>query len=148
MSAYHYVQCGLDNVWLTNGFRVEDTPYGPVVTIDNAENLDQTIAKYLTEKPDPLTGQELRFLRLMLDFSQKRLGELLGKEAQTVALWEKSDRINEDVDFCVRHIYVQTVINARHSYVEMVDELKAQDRRERAEQVLFLETRDGWEKAA
>jgi len=78
MSAYHYVQCGLDNVWLENGFQTIDTPYGKQVKIDQADQLDAAIAEYLTRKPEPLTGAELRFLRLQLDLSQKRLGERAG----------------------------------------------------------------------
>jgi hypothetical protein len=26
---FHYTASGLENVWLLNGFTVEDTPYGP-----------------------------------------------------------------------------------------------------------------------
>lgn len=51
MTTYHYVQCGLGNIWLSNGFRVEQTPYGQAVSIDNAEALDKANANYLTEKP-------------------------------------------------------------------------------------------------
>ena len=148
MNLYHYVQSGLDNVWLSNGFRIEATPYGDAVSIDNAEELDRAIAKYLTEKPDPLTGAEVRFLRVMLDMSQKRLGELLGKEAQTVAIWEKSDRVKDDVDFCIRHIYRQTALNSRQTYVELVDYLNSQDRQDHAEGVSFRETSGIWEVAA
>lgn len=118
MSIYHYVQCGLDNVWLENGFELAETPYGQSVKIDNPAQLDATIAECLTRKPSPLTGREFRFLRLQLDMSQKRVGELLGKEAQTVALWEKSATVNQDVDFMIRHIYRQTAINCRQTYME------------------------------
>lgn len=148
MNAYHYVQCGLDNVWLENGFEVIKTPYGKSVKIDNPAQLDAAIAEDLTQKPSPLTGREFRFLRLQLDMSQKRVGELLGKEAQTVALWEKAEAVNRDVDFMIRHIYRQTAINARQTYVEMVDYLNAQDRGEYRNKVSFHETGSGWEKAA
>ena len=148
MNAYHYVQCGLDNVWLGNGFEIVETPYGRSVKIEQAERLDAAIAEWLTRQPAPLTGKELRFLRLQLDLSQKRMGELLGKEAQTVALWEKSETLNKDVDFMVRHIYRQTAINARQVYVEMVDYLNAMDRTEHQEKITFQETEDGWQKAA
>ncbi len=148
MSTYHYVQCGLDNVWLANGFEIVDTPYGQSVKIDRPNELEAAIAEYLTQKPSRLTGKEFRFLRLQLDMSQKRIGELLGKEAQTVALWEKSEQINPDVDFMVRHIYRQIAINARQTYVELVDYLNALDRTEHDNTVSFRETKDGWEKAA
>ncbi|MGH8474490.1 MAG: helix-turn-helix domain-containing protein [Methylococcales bacterium] len=148
MSAYHYVQCGLDNVWLQNGFEIVDTPYGKSVKIDNPAQLDAVICEYLTKKAASLTGREFRFLRLQLDMSQKRIGELLGKEAQTVALWEKSEQIGREVDFMIRHIYRQTVINARQTYVELVDYLNGLDRAEQVSQLTFQETENGWKKAA
>ena len=148
MNAYHYVQCGLDNVWLENGFDMVETPYGKTVQIDSADKLDAAIAEWLTRKPAPLSGREFRFLRLQLDLSQKRIGELLGKEAQTVAIWEKSAAVNTDVDFLMRHIYRQTAVNSSQTYVELVDYLNALDRTEHQEKISFHETKDGWEKAA
>lgn len=148
MNAYHYVQCGLDNVWLINGFEIIETEYGASVRIDRADELDATIAAYLTEKPAPLTGQEFRFLRQQLDMSQKRIGELMGKEAQTVAHWEKGGELNKDVDFLIRHIYRQTVLNERRTYIEMVDRLNHLDRAENAERLEFREMTGGWTRAA
>ncbi|PZN78380.1 MAG: transcriptional regulator [Candidatus Methylumidiphilus alinenensis] len=148
MNAYHYVQCGLDNVWLQNGFDIVETPYGQSVKIERANQLDAVISECLTKKAAPLTGREFRFLRLRLDMSQKRIGELMGKEAQTVAVWEKSEKVNQDVDFMIRHIYLQTVINARQTYVELVDYLNELDRAEHENHLSFKETEDGWEKAA
>ncbi|MDD5037268.1 MAG: hypothetical protein PHE55_21285 [Methylococcaceae bacterium] len=148
MNAYYYVQCGLDNVWLENGFEIVATPYGESVKIDRVDQLNAAIAEDLTQKPGPLTGKEFRFLRIQLDMSQKRIGELMGKEAQTVAIWEKSEKVNQDVDFMIRHIYRQTAINARQTYVELVDFLNALDRTEYQNKRSFHETKDGWKKAA
>ena len=148
MNAYHYVQCGLDNVWLQNGFEIVETPYGQSVKIDRPDMLDAAIAECLTKKSAPLTGREFRFLRLQLDMSQKRIGELVGKEAQTVALWEKSEKVNSEIDYMIRHIYRQVVINGRQSYVELVDFLNGLDRAEHEMRMSFQETEEGWEKAA
>lgn len=30
---YHYTQCGLDNVWLENGYKVKKTAYGQAVAV-------------------------------------------------------------------------------------------------------------------
>lgn len=129
-SAYHYTQCGLDNVWLQNGFVFHDTPYGRGVSIENVEELHETIALALTEKPTELTGAEFRFLRSELGMSQKRLGELLGKDAQSVARWEKEDTNKKEADFLIRHIYKQTKMSCHQSYVEMVDHLNRLDKDE------------------
>jgi DNA-binding transcriptional regulator YiaG len=148
MSAYHYLQCGLDSVWLLNGFEIVQTKYGESVRIDRADELDAVIAASLTEKAAPLTGAEFRFLRQQLDMSQKRIGELMGKEAQTVAIWEKSPELNRDVDFLIRHIYRQAILDERQTYVEMVDRLNHLDRVENAGRLKFQETPEGWLRSA
>ena len=148
MNRYHYRECGLDNIFLINGFELVETEYGPGVRISRADQLDAAIAESLTEKPAPLTGKEFRFLRIMLDMSQKCIGELMGKEAQTVAIWEKSPSLNPDVDFLIRHIYRQTAINQSDSYVEMVNRLNHLDRAEFDQSMRFEASASGWSKAA
>lgn len=149
MDRYHYTQSGLPNVWLLNGFRFQDTPYGCGVAIENVEALHRAIAHVLTEKSGPLTGAELRFLRLELDMSQKRLGEMLGKkDGQAVARWEKDERVPDGVDFVVRHIYAQKIEKGRQSYVELVDHLHKLDRQTGFVDLSFEETEQGWRKAS
>lgn len=147
MNGYHYRECGLDNVWLLNGYELHDTPYGKGVSFVDVEGLDAAIAKALTEKPAPLTGRELRFLRIMLDMSQKSLGELFGKSAQTVALWEKSEALNPEVEYLIRHVYRQTAIDKSDSYVELVQRLNQRDIQDNAP-MHFRATGRGWDKAA
>ncbi len=147
MNGYHYRECGLDNVWLLNGYELHDTPYGKGVSFVDVEGLDAAIAKALTEKPAPLTGRELRFLRIMLDMSQKSLVELFGKSAQTVALWEKSEALNPEVEYLIRHVYRQTAIDKSDSYVELVQRLNQRDIQDNAP-MHFQATGRGWDKAA
>ena len=147
MNGYHYRECGLDNVWLLNGYELHDTPYGKGVSFVDVEGLDAAIAKALTEKPAPLTGRELRFLRIMLDMSQKSLGELFGKSAQTVALWEKSEALNPEVEYLIRHVYRQTAIDKSDSYVELGQRLNQRDIQDNAP-MHFQATGRGWDKAA
>ncbi len=147
MNGYHYRECGLDNVWLLNGYELHDTPYGKGVSFVDVEGLDAAIAKALTEKPAPLTGRELRFLRIMLDMSQKSLGELFSKSAQTVALWEKSEALNPEVEYLIRHVYRQTAIDKSDSYVELVQRLNQRDIQDNAP-MHFQATGRGWDKAA
>ena len=147
MNGYHYRECGLENIWLLNGYELHNTDYGSGVSFQDPEGLDAAIALSLTEKPARLSGKEFRFLRIMLDMSQKGVGEYFGKDAQTVALWEKRDTINEDVDFLIRHIYRQAAIDKSVSYVDMVNRLNHLDRQENL-QMAFQKTIQGWDKAA
>src|SRR4030095_4658011 len=85
---YHYTLCGLDNIWLVNGYKHHDTAYGPGVAVEDVDGLHRAIATDLICGKRDLSGKELRFLRKGLDLSQEGLAMLLGTTAQTVARWE------------------------------------------------------------
>ena len=53
-SEYHYVECGLPNVWLRNGFEKKQTPYGEGVSISDIEGLHRCISRTLCDKPGQL----------------------------------------------------------------------------------------------
>lgn len=104
---YHYAECGLRNVWLRDGYREVDTPHGKVVVIANKKDLHRVIAEGLIRQPY-LTGREFRFLRTQLDMSQRDVGALLGKQAQTVASWEKKSRVPKYADLFIRLYFSNT----------------------------------------
>ena len=85
---YHYTGCGLDNIYLANGFERKVTPYGEGVSIADADGLHEAIALFVIGSPNRLRGQEVRVLRSMLDVSQAGLGDILGVSRGTVARWE------------------------------------------------------------
>ena len=90
---YHYTECGLDNVWLLNGYMIEQHPnYGELFAIDHVDDLHRFIGRSLIALPRLLNGAEFRFLRRELDLSQKTLADLIGSNEQSVAKWEKSTR--------------------------------------------------------
>ncbi|MGB0682077.1 MAG: helix-turn-helix domain-containing protein [Magnetovibrionaceae bacterium] len=86
--SYHYTLCGLDNIYLTNGVDEHQTEYGDGVSIQNADDLDTAIALAVISLPYRLQGQDLRFLRSLLDLSQKELADRLGTQRVTIARWE------------------------------------------------------------
>ena len=102
---YHYRECGLRNVWLANGYDKHETPYGEGVSIHDVEGLHRAIARNLVRKPGKLTGTELRFLRQEMRLSQSKLAEMVGNEAQTIALWEKRGGQPKLADRFIRAIY-------------------------------------------
>lgn len=145
---YHYQGCGLENVWLRNGYEIRETPYGRAVAIENLSGLHKAIALAVVNKRAPLTGEEVRFLRTELDIPQRGLGEWLGKSDQAVALWEKGRQpVPEGVDYLLRHIYRQH-IDARSVYVEEVARLRDLDRQNYAGGYQFQETDAGWQQSA
>ena len=88
---FHYKECGLPNVFLTSGYNYHDSEYGEGVSFNNFDDLHKAIIFELTGKPSALTGEEVRFLRVELDLSQKELGNKLGVKDQTISLWERSE---------------------------------------------------------
>ena len=61
---WHYTACGLDNVWLANGYVVKDTRHGQAVSVSDVDGLHQLLAQTLIEKPGRLSGKEFRFYGL------------------------------------------------------------------------------------
>jgi DNA-binding transcriptional regulator YiaG len=104
---YHYTMCGLDNVYLENGFTLHTTDYGAGVSIDHADLLDTAIATAVVCSTSPLTAKEFRFLRSQLDLTQLEMAGLLGFDTQTIARWEKDEcDVNPAADRLVRLIYL------------------------------------------
>ena len=100
---HRFDDAGLRNVWLVNGYRIVDTPYGRGIAYRNLEGLTQTICKALVHQAGRLHGTEFRYLRLHLRLSQKALAKLLGNSEQSVANWEKSGRVPLWAD---KHIHI------------------------------------------
>ncbi|MBI2584660.1 MAG: helix-turn-helix domain-containing protein [Rhodospirillales bacterium] len=143
---YHYTECGLNKIWLLNGYTVHKTPYGKGVSIDNADGLHRAIALLLVNHKPRLSGGEFRFIRKELDMSQKALGEILGKDAQSVARWEKSGRVPKIVERFLRALYRETALG-NAEIRKIVKRLNETDQRDYS-RMLFEDTRSGWRSRA
>ncbi|WP_041605402.1 helix-turn-helix domain-containing protein [Tistrella mobilis] len=88
---YPYTECGLDNVYLANGYTLRETPYGETLAIHDIDRLHRAIGLALVRRPGGLSGAELRFLRVELGWSQEELARLLGRDKQTVGRWERGE---------------------------------------------------------
>lgn len=102
---YHYRECGLNDVWLRNGYSFKQTPYGDALLVTDAKGLHRVIAERLVFHKPSLTGPEFRFLRKELDMSQQSLAFLMGKDVQSVARWEKQGRVPKMAERMLRMIY-------------------------------------------
>jgi DNA-binding transcriptional regulator YiaG len=103
----HYTACGLDNVWLANGYTVKETKYGKGVSIDDVDGLHRLLATNLVEKAGLLTGKEFRFLRVHLGLTQQGVGKLLGDVSENaVSLWERKDTVPAIYDHWLRMLVI------------------------------------------
>lgn len=152
-SGYHYKECGLNNIWLKNGFDVHETEYGSGVAIHDVEKLHAAIGRDLCGRPR-LDGKEFRFLRRELGLSQKHLGELIGVEEQTISLWEREQQpVPLPSEIMLRTLFMQSVgsdVKLRETLEEIADldaEIHELDREIR--QLEFQMSESGnWKKAA
>lgn len=107
MNKYHYTECGLENVYLINGVEITKTEDGSEeIFIHDIHGLHKAIGRALIFKRGLLAGNEIKFIRATLDLSQKRLGELLGLDYQTILGWEKSKSpISKTADHFLKMIF-------------------------------------------
>ena len=142
---YHYLESGLRNIWLENGFREIDTPEGKALAVDNVEGLHRAIGSTLLAKAK-LTGAEFRFLRKELGLSQANAGSLLGVSTQSVALWEKHGRLPGPAERLMRVIYKQK-LEKNPDVILLLKKLNELDR-SFAERLSFAQRGETWRLAA
>lgn len=86
-----YRACGLDEIYLLNGYDLEDHDGEQYMSVKRMEELHQAIGRYLVTHRKGLTPKEIRFLRNTMDLTQSELAAKLGNNAQSVARWEKGE---------------------------------------------------------
>ena len=139
---YHYLESGLPNIWLKNGFVVEkDSEYGDLVSFHDVDGLHRVIGRAIANKPR-LTGSEVRFLRKAMGLSQRGLGELLGVGDQAVALWEKRGRVPKTADRMLRLIYLEHA-EGTTPIAETIRRINDLDEKS-GERIVAEEASDGW----
>ena len=106
----HYTACGLDYVYLLNGYLVHHTVHGDGISIKSADQLHERIALDVISRAFPLRGQEVRFLRGMLRLSQDALAKALRRQRGSLARWEAEPRraIPAAADGALRMFYALT----------------------------------------
>nr|WP_294527020.1 helix-turn-helix transcriptional regulator [uncultured Rhodopila sp.] len=113
METYHYTECGLDNVWIKGGFEKRTFgAYGTAVAVRDEKGLWQTLGRSIVRQDRRMEGQELKFLRTLLDWTQSDLGKRLGyTDGQIVAKWEKArhDPVPVNADTFVRAAYREQI---------------------------------------
>lgn len=141
---YHYTECGLDNVWLKNGYQQWESKDGLACAVHDVDALHKVIANSVVSQDAPLTGKELRFLRIELDLSQKSLGQVLGRSEPQVANWEKGKTdVPVLVDASVRQLYNESR-NSESRLSDLLKKLSVLDRRLHELQIALEETDEGW----
>lgn len=120
---FHYTACGLDNVWLENGYDVKQTKHGEAIAINDVDGLHRLIALQLVDKPGRLTGKEFRFLRVQLGLSQEAMGQLLDFTENAVSLWERKNTVPVACDKWLR-VYVLVKYAGKTKLSDAIERIK------------------------
>ena len=86
---YAYTECGLDNIFLLNGYEITPHEGDDYVSVVDVDGLHHAIGRHLVLHRKGLSPKEIRFLRKTMDKTQAEMAAKLGNDAQTVARWEK-----------------------------------------------------------
>ncbi|ENJ4525082.1 helix-turn-helix domain-containing protein [Yersinia enterocolitica] len=107
---YHYTESGLTTVWLANGYHYDVINGEQFTSIDDVDGLHRLIGKILVNRCKPLVADEIRFIRVEMNMSQKVLATLLGVDIQTVARWEKGQTsLPRTADVALRALYAESI---------------------------------------
>ncbi len=146
---YHYTECGLENIYLSNGFKFMETSRGKSISIHDIDGLHKAIGLYLVTSKKDLSQKEIRFLREEMLMSQSTLGRLLGVSEQAVRRWEtgktETPKPSESLLRLLYkdHIHDQTgrISSLLKSIADLEDEMNGQP-------ILFVDTKQGWQSVA
>lgn len=107
---YHYTECGLDFIFLANGFKYVNGNKGSGVIIQNIDGLHKAIGLLLVDQKKDLDGKDIRFLRHEMGMSQSVLARLLEVGEQTVRRWENgTSETNKPAEALIKLLYKEHI---------------------------------------
>ena len=146
-TSYHYKECGLQNVYLKNGYQLEVIDDEEYFSVDDVHGLHNAIAIQLAEKPTALTGAEFKYLRVHFNHSRRVLGERLGVDQQTIGRWEKEETaIPKTVDVTMRLLLLES-LNEDSNISELLVNLAENEASELMSEIILEEVDHHWLKA-
>lgn len=144
---YHYRASGLDDVFLV-GVEVRRCPigHGETPVIPRIGELHRVIAVHLLEKPDLLTGTEVRYLRKFAGLQAQEFAALLRVTPETMSRIETgAQKMGATADKLVRAIAAAATGMKQTSEVVLAP---VPERWKPMERVVLKPTSRGWGEAA
>lgn len=148
---YHFKESGLDNIYLMNGYDIEEVDGEEYVSVRGIDQLWKAIGLNLVTTKKLLSPKEIRFLRGQMDLTQAEVAALLRVEDQTVARWEKGKvRLSGAADVAFRGVFLSTPVaqpEGKHilsQWLENLTKLVEQDS-PMSDDILFVKHNQHWE---
>jgi DNA-binding transcriptional regulator YiaG len=150
----HYTACGLDDVYLFNGFKKETIADEEYVTIEDLDGLWKAIGLHLVTTRKALAPKEIKFLRHHMDLTQAELASRMRVTDQTVARWEKGiNELSGPADMMLRALFLGSKIaqpegtEYLHEIIKLWDELVEQDEPEAIKPAVFEHGKKKWKES-
>ena len=129
MNKYHYIESGLDNVFINGLEPVVDADGDQVIEIPFIAALHAEIARGIVMSKGAISGKELRFLRTEMGMTQAQLSEKVGVDSQTVGRWEREETpFDSNAELVIRRIAGERLVDAFDESMErLVDRMKSNE---------------------
>ena len=111
MSAYHYIESGLPNVYIHGLEPMIDHEGDEVIEIPFIAALHAEIVRGIVVHNGTMSGLELRFVRSELGMTQAELAKILGVQQLTVGRWERSENeMDKPAEMVVRKLAIEQLL--------------------------------------
>jgi len=149
MDYLHFKECGLDNVYLINGYRFGQTGNGEeVLLIEDLPGLHAAIAKAVVESPAHLDAKTFKYLRKHLDMAQRQVADLLGMSEESVSLWERARQpLPKYADIIIRTM-VKEKCSGNAELIGLVERYNELDRTVQEDSLRLRLDHNAWSAAA
>lgn len=128
IASYKYEESGLDNIFLENTPVYQCACGASFASIFQVGKLNDLIAEQLIQKPNLLTGAEIRFLRKNMYWPSNVFAKQLGVGKTTFSKWENNiQRHSDGYDRLIRLVYIDikgTRKSVAARVIEMLSEIK------------------------
>lgn len=146
---HHYKACGVDGIYLENGFTVtEDEGYGVGVIIEDADSLHKLIGLQMVISRPHLNYRDVKFLRGQMDKTQIEMSNEIGVSEQMIARYEKADHtdITGPADRLLRVLYVTHLFPKKQAKIMKVIIDLYQEAESNIENLVFSRAQMHWQK--
>lgn len=108
MTSHHYTECGLQNVFIDGLEIVVDDEGDDIITIPAVNELHRVIALGIVSHEHGISGDELRFLRTEMGYTQAELAAVVHHDKQSVGRWERGEfDIDSSAETIIRRLAIE-----------------------------------------
>lgn len=127
---YEYKECGLQGIFLHNGFEAIERDGEQYVAVFDTDALHHAIGLSIVQNRKELSPEEVRFLRKSMDLTQSELGRWMGQSSQQIARWEKGQSdIPGPADRLLRAIFLLKTMgpDERENFLNVLKDIEDMD---------------------